>query len=150
MTVGPDDFAWLARLHGLVATLGIAVLAHPVVLLRTRRAAAPLTLLTAELGAALLAAPFALGWWLYPVYTQRVKVALWTHHPDAVLRFETKEHLAAMATALAVGGALTLRVAGRDRPGREAAWALLACGWVMGLGAAVLGVYVAGRAHPAW
>ena len=42
-----------------------------------------------------------IGWAIYPVYRARVKPALWLEAPGAVLRFETKEHLAAMAVALA-------------------------------------------------
>jgi hypothetical protein len=145
-----ETYAWLARIHGLLAVLGLASLLHPVVLLRTRANLVPHARTTAELGAGLLLAAFAIGWWTYPAYRSQVKRPLWVVHPDAVLRFETKEHLAAMAVALAVGGALVLRVAGRQPVGREAAWILLLCGWTLGVVTALLGVYVAGSAHPGW
>lgn len=146
----PEGYAWLARLHGLLATLGLAVLMHPVITLRTRRALTPTLVFTADLAAVLLAGPFLLGLVLYPAYRAKVKPALWLGHPGAVLRFETKEHLAAMAVALVVGGALTLRVAGRHPAGRDAAWMMLLCGWALALVAALSGLWVAGRAHPAW
>ncbi len=146
----PELFAWLERLHGHVAMLGLAVLLHPIVTLRRRRGLTPWMVRTADLGALLLAAPFALGWALYPTYRASVKPALWLESQGAVLRFESKEHLAAMAMGLAVGGALTLRVSGRHPAGREAAWMLLLCGWALALVTAGLGLYVSGVAHPAW
>ena len=79
-----------------------------------------------------------------------MKPALWLQSQGAVLRFESKEHLAAMAVGLAIGGALTLRLAGRHPAGREAAWMQLLCGWALAVVTAILGVYVAGAAHPAW
>lgn len=145
-----EGYAWLARAHGLLAVLGLASLLHPVVLLRIRSNLVPHARLTAELGAAFLLSAFALGWWIYPQYRAHVKVPLYVLHPDAVLRFETKEHLAAMGVALAVGGALVLRVAGRQPVGREAAWILLLCGWTLGVVTALLGIYVSGHAHPGW
>jgi hypothetical protein len=148
--VSPESYAWVARFHGLVAVLGLAALLHPVVLLRTRASLPSHARLTAELGALFLVIAFAIGWWNYPAYRSNVKPALWLVHPEAVLRFETKEHLAAMSTALAVGGALVLRVGGRLTVGREAAWILLLCGWTLGVVTAILGVYVAGSAHPGW
>ena len=67
-----------------------------------------------------------------------------------VLRFETKEHLAAIALGLVIAGTLTLRVSGRRPAGKEAAWSLLLCGWFLALTTALLGVFVHGRAHPAF
>jgi hypothetical protein len=148
--VSPHAYAWLVELHGHVAVLGLAVLLHPVITLRRRGKATPYVMLTAELGALLLAAPAALGWALYPAYRARVKPPLWLGDPQAVLRFESKEHLAAMAVVLAVAGAITLRAAGRRPVGREAAWSLLAVGWTLGVLAAALGVFVTGAAHPGW
>lgn len=145
-----EVYAWVARMHGILAVLGLAALLHPVVLLRTRANLVPHARLTAELGAGLLLAAFAIGWWNYGAYRANVKAPLWLVHPEAVLRFETKEHLAAMAVALAVGGALVLRVSGRQPVGREAAWILLLCGWTLGVVTALLGVYVGGMAHPGW
>ena len=143
-------YAWLARLHGHAATLGLAVLLHPVITLRLRGKVTPGAQLSATLGAVLLVVPGLFGAMIYGTYRLRVKPALWLVEPGAVLRFETKEHLAAMAIGLAVGGALVLRVSGRSPGVRETAWSLLASAWVLGLVAALLGVYVAGAAQPGW
>lgn len=148
--IAPTPYAWLIAVHGHLAVLGLAVLTHPIVTLRLRKAVARNTLLTAELAAILLAAPFALGWLAYPTYRRMVKPALYLAHPDAVLRFESKEHLAVFAVAMVVAGAGTLRLAGRHPAGKDAAWILLACGWVLGLVAAGLGLAVHGLAHPGW
>ena len=141
-------YSWLVALHAHLAVLGLAVLMHPIVTLRSRNSVGKNTLLTADLAAILLAAPFFLGWIVYPTYRARVKPALFLTHPDMVLRFETKEHLAAMAVALVVAGAVTLRAAGRRPVGREAAWSLLLVGWVLALITAAFGVLVHGLAHP--
>lgn len=148
--IHPSPYAWLVTVHGLVAALGLAVLLHPIVTLRLRKAVSRNTLLTAELAALLLAAPFTMGLFVYPTYRQLVKPALFLSNPGAVLRFETKEHLAVMTVALVIAGAETLRFAGRRPAGKEAAWSLLACGWVLGLLTAVLGVAVHGWAHPGY
>jgi hypothetical protein len=148
--VTAEFFGFLARAHGQVATLGLAVLLHPVITLRFRRRATPWTRLTADLGALLLLFPSLAGWWLYGTYRARVKPSLWLGHPSAVLRFETKEHLAAMALALAVGGALTLRFGHRSPAGRDAAWIQLLLAFALGTLSALLGIYVGGTAQPGW
>lgn len=143
-------FGWLARLHGHAATLGLAVLLHPVVTLRTRGKVTPSAQLSADLAVILLTVPSLLGALVYGTYRQRVKPALWLVEPATVLRFETKEHLAAMTVALAIAGAFTLRIAGRSQGGRETGWSLLASAWLLGALTALLGLYVAGRAQPGW
>lgn len=140
-------FALLERVHGHLALLGLAVLLHPVITLRTRRSVTWRMQLTADLAALLLAAPFALGWALYPTYRAQVKPALFHAVPAAALRFESKEHLAAMAVPLVLSGALVLRAAGRTPEGRRAAWALFAAAWVLGVGAGLLGLDVASTAQ---
>lgn len=148
--IDAPTYALLARLHGHLAMLGLALLLHPVITLRTRRALAPWTLRTAWLAVGLLAAPFALGWAIYPVYRQHPKVALWRAADAALWRFETKEHLAAFCVVLALAGTVTLHTTGRGAEGRRAAWALLAAAWGCGVIAGALGVHVASRAHPGW
>jgi len=148
--MSPEIYGWLERLHGHLAVLGLAVLLHPVITLRRRVGLPPWTRRTAELGAVMLAVPFALGWWLYPTYRHRVKTTLWTEHHPALWAFESKEHLAALCVALAVSGALVLRLAGEDPGGRGTAWALLVAAWCCGLATAGLGIYVAGVAQPGW
>lgn len=141
-------YSWLVSLHGHLAVLGLAVLLHPVITLRRRNSVSKNVMLTADLGALLLLAPFAMGWAIYPTYRKTVKPLLWMEAPGAVLRFESKEHLAALAVALAVAGALTLRLGGRRPAGREAAWILLLCAWTLGVITALLGIYVRGQAQP--
>jgi hypothetical protein len=148
--VSPEGYAWLVHLHAHVATLGLAVLLHPVITLRTRGKVTPGAQLSADLGALLLVPAALAGFVAYGTYRQRVKPVLWLLHPGTVLRFETKEHLAALAVALAVAGALTLRVAGRGPAGRETAWSLLASAWLLGALTALLGVFVSGHAQPGW
>ncbi|MCB9684275.1 MAG: hypothetical protein H6735_04440 [Alphaproteobacteria bacterium] len=148
--MSPEAFGWWIRIHAQLATLALALVLHPVLTLRARRKATRWTHLTAELGAGLLLAATALGWIAYGTYRARVKPALWLGHPAAVLRFETKEHLAAMAAAMALGGALTLRVAHRSPAGREAAWIQLLLAFGLGLLAGGLGIFVGGSAQPGW
>lgn len=143
-------FALVERLHGHLAVLGLAVLLHPVITLRTRPGLALWTRRTADLGALLLLVPFAMGWWIYPAYRSEPKLRLYALGDPAWLWFESKEHLAAFAVGLAVAGALTLHVDGRTARGRRAAWAMLLAGWVCGALTAVLGIVVAARAAPAW
>ena len=132
-------FPLLERVHGHLAVLGLAVLLHPVVTLRTRRGSGRWTQLSADLGALMLALPAALGIAIYPTYRASVKPDLLLHAPNVAAAFETKEHLGAMAVALAVSGALVLR----HPPSREAAWSLLLAAWLCGLGAGLIGIGVA-------
>jgi hypothetical protein len=147
-------YALWANVHGHLAVLGLAVLLHPVVTLVRRKAATPWTRRTAWLGAAMLTVPFAIGWWLYPTYRQRVKPALYAAHDPgsaaALKAFESKEHLAAMAVVLAVSGAVALHAAGRTPEGRRTAGALLLASWLCGVVAAALGLFVTARAQPGW
>lgn len=140
--MSPALYTLLAVVHGHLAVLGLAALLHPVVTLRRSATVTTAMLWSAELGAALLAAPFALGLALGPHWRHDVKPPLWLEAPGAVLRFDAKEHLAAMAVTLAIAGAFTLRVAGRKEVGREAAWSLLSCALTLGTIAALFGLYV--------
>lgn len=146
----PELYGLLVRVHGHVAVLGLAVLLHPVIQLRTRRGLSRWTRFTADLGALLTAAPFALGWALYPAYRSHVKPSLWMGRLPVALAFESKEHLALLSVAFAVSGALTLRLAGRTPEGRQTAWALLLAGWGCGALAAALGIWVSAVAQPGW
>lgn len=141
--MSPEAFALWERIHGHLALLGLALILHPVITLWTRPGLNWRTHLTAELGAALLVLPYALGWWIYPTYRSLVKPALYQANHPAFHWFETKEHLAAMCVLLAVGGAGCLRFAGKDPAGRRAAWWLLAMSVALGAVTGVLGVLVA-------
>jgi len=129
-------YALLARLHGHLGWLAVALLLHPVVFLGRPggpRRAAPL----AWAAVALLTLQSALGAAAYPTYRQSPKRALLQHALGAAQAFEVKEHLAFCALALAWGGALALR----SHP--PAARALLAGAAACGLAVGGLGVWVA-------
>ncbi len=147
---GPQLYMLVTSLHGLVGTLALALLLHPVITLRKATTLRWGTRFTAELAAGMLAVVFAVGWWTYPTYRNKVKPDLLVDQHPAWLWFEGKEHLAAMATVLAVSGALTLRFAGDDPDARRAAHALLASAWTCGVIAAIFGVMVRAVAQPGW
>ena len=148
--MSPELFALLSRVHGLLATLGLAVLLHPIITLTTRRALTRWTVRTSDIAASILVVVGALGAWLYPLYRVHPKVGLLSEAPFYADLFESKEHLAVIAIALSVGGAVVLRVAGEHPAGRRAAWSLLVCGWGLGVLVGALGLVVASTAHPAW
>jgi hypothetical protein len=139
------DYALAERLHGHLAVLALAVLLHPVVTLRTRRVVTRGTKWTTDLAALLLSAPFVAGLLLYPSYRGEVKGGLLASAPAAAAAFEAKEHLAVMAVALVIAGAVVVRAAGRRPEGRRAAWALLAAGWACGALTGALGIWVASK-----
>lgn len=143
-------YALLERLHGHLAVLGLAVLVHPLLTLRGRAGLSPRTLLTADIAAALLLLPYVSGWLLYPTYRQQVKPDLLRQDLPLAMRFETKEHLAVMTVALALGAAVALHAAGRTPEGRTAAWWMLLLSLGCGLSTAALGLWVSAGASPAW
>lgn len=145
-----EVYGLLVRLHGHLAVLGLALLLHPVITLSRRKALTKWTRWTAYLAAGLVALPFALGWLAYPTYREQVKPGLFQREHPALLLFESKEHLAALAVALAVSGALVLRAAGSERTGRRAAWSLLLAAWLCGTITTGLGIYVSAVAQPGW
>lgn len=146
----PYLYALAERLHGHLGWLGLAVLLHPVITLRRRKGLSRGARWSVALAAALMLAPYALGWWIYPTYRAEVKPLLMRESVPWVLAFEAKEHLAFMALALTVGGAGAVLADGRRAATREAAWSLLALGWLCGVATGILGVMIAARAHPGW
>ena len=146
----PTLYSWVVAAHGHLAALGLALLLHPVITLWRRRGLATWTLRTAELAAVLLALPYAIGWLVYPTYREHVKPGLLAEHHAWALVFETKEHLAFLCLALAVSGAMALRVGGRHAGVRRAAWVALLGAWLCGVATAVLGMAVRGVAQPGW
>ncbi|MEL6346636.1 MAG: hypothetical protein AAFV53_26220 [Myxococcota bacterium] len=146
----PYWYALLERLHGHLGWLGLAVLLHPVITLGKNPPPRRSTRLSVWLAAALMLAPYGVGWAIYPTYRSRVKPGLMREALPWAMAFETKEHLAFMAVALAVSGALTLAFAGNTEGGRRSARALLAAAWLCGLAVGILGLLIASRAHPAW
>lgn len=147
---GPQLYTLVTTLHGLVGVLALALLLHPVITLGRRPRPTWGTRFTADLAALLLVAVFAVGWWTYPTYRRKVKPPLLIEDHPAWLWFESKEHLAAMATVLAVSGAATLRWGGSQPAGRRTSRALLFGAFLTGLTAAVLGVLVRAVAQPGW
>ena len=91
-----------------------------------------------------------LGLAIYPVYRVRVRAADFDRNAPAILQlFDFKEHLAALALALAVGAALAGRLHDRDDPGAQR-WSLAAVsltGAVLLWACALIGLYVTAR-HP--
>ncbi len=148
--MSPSIYALVSSLHGHLAALGLAVLLHPILTLVRRKALSVWTLRTAWIAAAMIAAPYVLGAWLYKSYRPHVKVDLWQRGHPAMWAFETKEHLAVFALALVLGGTVVLQAAGRTPEGRRTAWALLLAGWLCGLVTAGIAIYVRVSAHPGW
>jgi hypothetical protein len=144
----PVDFALWQRIHGHLAVLGLAVLLHPVITLGRRRILTRGAWWSVIAAAGLLTTSFTLGWWLYPTYRARVKPALYAEHPEVMLRFETKEHLAWLTISLVVAGTLALWRGGEEA--RDPARHLFAAAWLTGVITAGLGVYVAASASPGW
>lgn len=148
--MSPGLYALLERLHGHVGVLGLAVLLHPVLTLRWRRGLSRGQRWSVGLAAALIAAPFASGWWLYPTYRAHVKPGLVRDATQLAWAFERKEHLAFFTLALTLGGAAALLADGRSPEGRRLAHVLLTLAWLCGASTAALGVLVASAAAPAW
>ena len=143
-------FAELARIHGHLAVLGLAVLLHPVLTLGRPGGLSRGTRLSARIAALLIALPTVGGWLLYPPYRQQVKPRLVHEDLSVALAFETKEHLAFFCLALALGGVLLLEVQGGQPATRRVARVLLLLAWLVGVGVAGLGIGIAGFAWPAW
>lgn len=143
-------FALIERGHGHAAVLGLALLLHPAVALWRRRGVGTWTVRTAWLAAVLLLAVFFVGCWLYPSWRLHIKPDLQAANNPLWLRFETKEHLAALTAALALGGAVCVQATREDDALRRPAIALLVSAFACGLATAGLGVWVAAGVHGAW
>ncbi|MFT5686744.1 MAG: hypothetical protein ACI8RZ_007701 [Myxococcota bacterium] len=143
--MSPEQYALFARLHGHLGWLGLAVLLHPILLLR-RGVLSRMGRLTAWLALLLITAPYAAGLWLYPTYRTAVKPALLTASPRAALAFETKEHLAFFVVMLTTSGVASALLGGSIPLTRS----LLTSAWLCGLAVGILGVLIAATAHPGW
>ncbi len=140
----PYLYALAERLHGQLGWLGLAVLLHPVISLRSPISSRGARL-SAVLALLLTALPYAIGLAIYPTYREQVKPGLAQASGGWALAFELKEHLAFFTISLVLGGTVVL-LTGQRQPAR----ALLAMGWLCGVMVGVLGLLIAGRAHPAW
>ena len=143
--MSPEQYALLARLHGHLGWLGLAVLLHPILLLR-RGPRSRLGLLTAWMALALITAPYAAGLWLYPTYRTAVKPDLLAASHTAAQAFETKEHLAFFVVMLTASGVASALLRGPIPLTR----ALLISAWGCGVIVGGLGILIASTAHPAW
>jgi hypothetical protein len=143
----PTSYALCVALHGHAAWLGVALLAHPVVLLG-RPGGAVRARGVALLACALVGVPWAAGAWLYPTYRSAVKPGLLSVAPSVALAFEAKEHLAYLSLVLMLSGTCVLVAAGAtaQRLARRLLGAALVCGIVVG----ALGVYVGAHSRPGW
>ncbi len=147
---GAGLFALLARGHGLLAALALALVLHPVLSLRHPGRPRPMTRLAAALGAGLLTLNALGGAALYPTYRAQIKPALVHGAVEAALHFERKEHLAVIAVGFVQAGAALLLALPEHPPARRAARALLGIGALIGGMTGLLGLWVAAVAHPAW
>ena len=145
----PVSFALVERLHGHLGWLGLAVLAHPLLVLLRGRPVTRGTRLSAVIATALVVLPYALGWAIYPTYRTHIKPALIAAQLPVALRFESKEHLALFTVVFAVSGLATLLVSKRPEA-RRLATVLIGLGWVCGVLTGVLGIWVAAHAHGGW
>ena len=144
----PEVYSLLQTVHGILGGFALVLLLHPLVALSRATEVSDRVVRLCLLAGLMAAAPFTLGWWLYPTYRVRIKPSLFVQDNPAWLWFESKEHLAALFVILTISGALTLWL-GRA-PARRAAWWMLAMGWLCGVGTAILGTVVAAVAHPGW
>jgi predicted permease len=97
----------------------------------------------------LLVAAFCSGWAIYGTYRDEMKPGLLAAYPALARLFETKEHLAAIATAFAASGALALRLAPSSQAVREAARVALMAAVGTALVAGIAGILVAPAGGPA-
>ena len=118
----------LALVHGQLAVLAVAALVHPALLLRRGKPISRRGLWACGAAGALLIATFVSGLVLYEPYRLGVRRALFELSPQAGFAFETKEHLAVVATALALGGIAAALLAPRREGAALRKVAALACG----------------------
>ena len=122
----------LALVHGQLAVLAVAALLHPALLLRRGRPLSARARWACGAAMALMLAAFATGLWLYEPYRALVRRPLFALSPAAGFAFETKEHLAVVATALALGAVGAALLAPREATALRRV-AALACGVTVAL-----------------
>jgi hypothetical protein len=139
------DRLW-ESVHGHLGVLAAIALLHPAILLRDGR---PLTRglrSSVGLSTALTGLAFAFGVASYDSYRELVKRDLFLLDPAAGLLFETKEHLAYVTLALAIGAGAAALLAPASATGtrrmaaRVYAAAALGCLTVVALGTWVASV----------
>lgn len=100
--------------HGHVGALAAIALLHPAILLWNGRPATRGVRWTIGLSTGLLGLAYSMGIWLYGDYRAQVKRPLFRIDAAAGYLFETKEHLAFVAVALAIGAILPSLLEGPD------------------------------------
>ncbi len=141
-----DLVALLRTFHGHLGLLAAVALAHPAVTLRGAARLRPGTRWSVGFATVLVTLTTGLGWWLYPGYRSVDKPRLLREAFPVAMLFETKEHLAWYALALAWAGcALALRSGGATPDARARRLARIAFGMsaALTLAVGVLGSIVA-------
>lgn len=149
----PELLRLLEHVHGHVGWLAVAVLIHPAVLLRERRAELQAGLhrratAAVSLGVAGVMLAAAGGLLLYPRYRVDVRPALFARWPAFGMLFERKEHLAIGAVFFSWAGAAAYFSAGairgdaRQELRRAAHWGFVAAA-IFAMIAASFGTVVA-------
>ena len=141
-----DTVRLTEHIHGHLGWLAAAALVHPAIVLRNRKRRAHLAV---WLSLGLVTLVGAMGAWLYPSYTGKLKQGIFLHAPTIGLLFERKEHLAFAAIGLAWAGAITYAVAPRVSEERTrlalrtAAFRAFVVAAVLAIATATLGTIVA-------
>lgn len=105
-----------AHVHGHLGWLGVALLAHPAIVLYRRRAGGGLAV---TLAAGVVTVASAMGFGIYGRYRAEVRQSLFIDAPTLGYLFERKEHLAFGACMLAYAGALLFIVSRQKGPERR-------------------------------
>jgi hypothetical protein len=143
--VAIDPTRMIAHLHGHAGWLAAAALVHPAILLRTPTRRAHLSVLLATLTVTLAA---AFGVTIYPLYSSRLRQAIFVSAPTIGWLFERKEHLAFGAVLLAWAGAAAYVAAWRaddalSGPLRAFAWRAFVAAAALAVAVAAIGTIVA-------
>lgn len=143
-----DPTLFARGLHGHVGLLAAVALAHPAWTLRDDGAMRKGTRWSVALATALTTIAVVAGWLLYPAYRDQDKPRLLHYDRALAMLFETKEHLAFYALALAwAGAALALFV--RDPRAPRAARRCFGLAAALVVAAGVMGTAVGSFAVPA-
>lgn len=130
----------LEAIHGHVGVLAMVALYHPALMLWSGKPLSRNGKLALGASLALVVLAFALGLWIYDPYREEVRPELFRTDVRTGLLFETKEHLAWIALASALGAGLAALVAPpkaaqvRRIAGRVFLAAAIACTLAAGLG----------------
>lgn len=103
----------LQAVHGHAGILAAAALLHPAILLRAGKPLGRRNVWSVLLATALATGAWASGAWIYADYRAQVKRPLFLTNERAGLLFETKEHVAVLVVAFALGACVTALVAPR-------------------------------------